>query len=629
MANHILKKVLEQSGPSPTELTEKNIKHIKELFPVPNEYQILWANISFGNRISGVVITEQALIIKADQNILKQHNKKCKDKKDKQNAIYHLIKWEYLNADDIKMKIANRQTILFYCNTKVCVSKGTSNFKFFNCYKSQVDKMAKAAATSAANVFSDFESVIPGNFAKVNTKTGHGEMAEEALTLIDKLSGKDASVIGRTNVKDGADRLVDGILIQTKYCNSGRKCIGDCFDKTTGTFRYLNVDGSPMQVEVPSDKYYEAIEAFQEKISEGKVPGVTNPDDAYKYIRKGKLTYQQALNLCKPGTIESLTYDAATGFIYCSFALGISFLTTYVICYSRTGDKKEALNAALLAGIQVFGLSFMGHILASQIARTTLTKQLIPVSTYLVKSLGYKATQNIVNAIRAMSGKGAISGAAATKQLAKIFRSNAVTSVVTFLVFSIPETFNMFSKKISGAQYTKNMLSLVGTMATAGGGTLAASMGAAKIGAVTGTTINPGVGTAIGIGGGLVGGLIGGTAIKAMGDKIREDDSVILARMFNAVVLNLVYEYMLQENEIDTLIEKLNSLKPKEFKNLFKDLISAKYQEKKIDSFVRPYFEEIIRSRPAIAEPSVDDIIALLKQFDIDPNDSSKEQPKS
>ena len=109
-----------------------------------------------------------------------------------------------------------------------------------------------------------------------------------------------------------------------------------------------------MQVEVPSDKYYEAINAFRAKILEGKVPGVTNPDDAYKYIRRGKLTYQQALNLCKPGTIESLSYDAATGFVCCSFALGISFLTTYILCYTQTGDKKEALNAALIAGVPAY-----------------------------------------------------------------------------------------------------------------------------------------------------------------------------------------------------------------------------------------------------------------------------------
>lgn len=444
--------------------------------------------------------------------------------------------------------------------------------EFFHCYKSEIEKITKASVTASANIFSDNESVIPANFAKANTITGHGEMAEEALTLIDKLSGKNASVIGRTNVKNGADRLVNGTQIQTKYCQSGKKCINSCFDQNTGTFRYFNPDGTPMQIEVPSDKYLKAIEAFKAKISAGKVPGVTNPDDAYKYIRKGKLTYQQALNLCKPGTVESLTYDAATGFIYCSFALGISFLTTYIICYAQTKNKKDALNAALAAGIQVFGLAFMGHILASQLARTTLIKQLIPVSTYLVKALGYKSARNIFNAIR---------GSAATKQLAKILRSNFVTSAITFVVFSIPDTYNIFASRISGAQYIKNMLSLVGTMSTAGGGTLITSIAVAKIGAATGTTLNPGIGTAIGIGGGFIGGMIGGTAVKTLGDKVREDDSVTLTRMFNGIVLNLVYEYMLQEAEIDILIKKLNTVKAKEFKNCLRNCLQRKHRIKR------------------------------------------------
>ncbi|MBU3812004.1 MAG: hypothetical protein H9893_10175 [Candidatus Niameybacter stercoravium] len=615
MDNIILNGLLKKLNKSPSELSKKNKSSIYKTFPVPKDYKILWADVRFGTRSSGLVLTDKALFIKADKETIEQYNKNCKDKKDKQNAIYHLIKWEYFEPEDFIIESKEGKTILKYNKDCILCTDSKKVSDFFAGYKSELEKFAKTSTATASNIFSDFESVVPANFSKINTKTGHGEMAEEALTILDKLSGKNAEVIGRTNVKDGADRLVDGIQIQTKYCSSGAKCIKDCFDKTTGAFRYLNPDGRPMQIEVPKDKYYEALTAFRNKIIEGKVPGVTNPEDASKYVCKGKLTYQQALNLCKAGNIESLTYDAATGFIQCSFALGITFLTTYIICFSQTGDKKKAMNAALSAGLQVFGLAFMSHIFVSQVARTTLTKQLIPMSTYLVKQLGYKATQNIVNAIRGMSGKGAISGAAASKQLAKILRSNVVTSAITFVVFSVPDTFNVFAKKISGAQYIKNMLSLIGTMAAAGGGTLAASLGAAKVGALTGTTINPGIGTAIGIGGGLVGGLVGGTAIKVMGDSIREDDSVILSRMFNGIVVNLVYEYMLQENEIEELIEKFNSLKPKEFRTLFKDLIGIEYQAARVDKFVRHYFEDIMRKRPTIAEPTANDIVELLEQF--------------
>lgn len=446
-------------------------------------------------------------------------------------------------------------------------------------------------------------------------------MAEEALTLLDKIQGKDTKVVGRTNEKDGADRLVNGIEIQTKYYSTGKGCVDACFDKTTGQLRYKTSTGEPMLIEVPKDKYVEAINQFRKKILEGKVPGVTNPDDASKYIKKGQLTYKQALNLCKPGTIESLTYDATTGAINCSFAFGITFLTTYILSYSKSGDKKEALNSAFAAGIQVFGLSFFAHVLTQQVARTTLTKQLIPLSTYIVNTMGYKTVQTIVNAIRSMAGKSAISGAAAMKQLAKVLRSNVVTSVITFMVFSVPDTYNIFRKRVSTAQYTKNMLSLVGVMVSAGGGTLATSLAAAKIGGMAGTTIAPGVGTAIGIGGGLVGGLVGGTVMKTVGDHIREDDSVIMGRFFNAVVVNMIYEYMLTPSEIDELIEKFNSIKSKEFKRLFGDVAAAEKQEKVIEDFIRQYYEEIIRNRPCLPEPKPVDIVEFFKQFN-DKNDS-------
>ena len=111
-------------------------------------------------------------------------------------------------------------------------------------------------------------------------------MAEESLTLLDKIQGKDAEVVGRTNEKNGADRIVNGVEIQTKYYKTGKRCINACFDKTTGKFRYINSKGEPMMVEVPKDKYAEAINEFRNRIVEGKVPGVTNPNDASKYIKK-------------------------------------------------------------------------------------------------------------------------------------------------------------------------------------------------------------------------------------------------------------------------------------------------------------------------------------------------------
>ena len=111
---------------------------------------------------------------------------------------------------------------------------------------------------------------------------GHGFVAEDANTLIDKLMGRKASVVGDNNAKNGADRIVDGISIQTKYYTTGKGAINACFDKD-GKFRYL-INGKPMQIEVPKDKYDEAVQTMAEKIRQGKVPGVNDPSKAKEIV---------------------------------------------------------------------------------------------------------------------------------------------------------------------------------------------------------------------------------------------------------------------------------------------------------------------------------------------------------
>ena len=107
-------------------------------------------------------------------------------------------------------------------------------------------------------------------------------------------------IAGDNNAKNGADRIVDGVNIQSKYCKTGAKCIKECFENDR--FRYFNADGSPMQIEVPLDKYDDAVKAMAERIKKGQVPGVTDPAKAKEIVRKGNFTYEQAKNIAKAGT---------------------------------------------------------------------------------------------------------------------------------------------------------------------------------------------------------------------------------------------------------------------------------------------------------------------------------------
>ena len=53
---------------------------------------------------------------------------------------------------------------------------------------------------------------------RFNGRQGHGYAAEQGNNLYDTINGRNAEILGDDNAKNGPDRIVDGQLIQTKYC---------------------------------------------------------------------------------------------------------------------------------------------------------------------------------------------------------------------------------------------------------------------------------------------------------------------------------------------------------------------------------------------------------------------------
>ena len=621
-------------GESPVELTKGHIAKIKDIFPIPKEQCVLWADAEFDLRPSGIVCTEKGLFIKTNIELWGKKPKKKDGKKEADRSILFYYKWEdfdpswFVSEDPEENRallVEPQCTEHFVVACKelaTAIASADIELSDLVFDDSEIEEMlAKVVPTGVAALQSAQSAVFVEQKAHINTPAGHGEMAEEAITLVDRIMGMDAKVVGRDNAKDGADRIVNEIFIQTKYYNSARGSLEACFRPEDGMYRYMH-DGKPMQLEVPKDQYDKVLAGFKEKIRQGKVEGVTDPEQAEKIVRRGRLTYNQAVNLTKPGTIESLTYDALTGAVMCSCAFGITFVVTVFLTWRKTGDIKQAIKAGASAGLQVFGISFIQHMVVSQIARTGLANALIGPSQYVVGKLGYQASATIVNGIRALSGKGAIYGAAASKHLAKILRSNVITSALTFAVFSIPETYNLASKKISSAQYAKNMTVLVGSIAGGAGGALAAGVVAAKVAGAAGTAVAPGVGTAVGIAGGLVGGVVGAKAIDIVGDVLREDDVEILGRLFNAVVSCMIGEYLLDATEMDKLMKKLDEVPSKEFKPLFGKILKSEQQEDTIREFLLPHFDAVVAEREPFALPSGEDIIeAIVEDCEEDTND--------
>ena len=609
-------------------MTKELADKVKSAFPIPREQTVFWADAEFDLRPSGVAATDTGVYLKTNVDAVTLPGS------EQQQSRLHYFKWNLFEPESFAEPEDGNLVLSVDRNCQerfVRICRGLATFvraqePSVGVHDVSVDLdrsglNAEAAVVAAAEAINASDQVFVEQRAHVNERAGHGEMAEEANGILDRLQGHKAQILGRDNKKNGPDRCVDGVLVQTKYYKTARGSLEACFDPTTRQYRYMTRDGNPMQLEVPKDQYECVLRGFERKIRDGKVPGVSDPAEAKNIVRKGRLTYEQAVNLTKPGTIESLAYDAATGVVTCSCAFGISFLATSFMSYRETGDYCKAVQSGIAAGIQVFGLSFAQHMVISQLSRTGLSNVLMAPSQAVVGKLGFKASATIVNGLRALAGKSAISGAAASKQLAKMMRSNAVTAAATMVIFSVPETYKLMQGKASSAQYAQNIASLAASVAGGIAGTAAAGVAAAKVGAAAGTAVAPGVGTAVGLAGGLVGGAVGQIAAGALGGIFFEGDSASFGRYFNALVSCMAIEYLLDGREMDKLVKLLDAVPSDEFKSLLEETLSAEKQEEKVRGFLAPKFDQIVSERERFALPTdsqIEDALIALEDDDRD-----------
>lgn len=461
-----------------------------------------------------------------------------------------------------------------------------------------VDDLSDITGAEAAGIVYGNVSNASTNYGmdKFNTPRGHGFAAERANHLYDKLHGKNAQIVGDNNIKNGADRIVDGVNIQTKFCSSGSKCISECFEN--GKLKYLNPDGTPMKIEVPADKYEAAVQAMENRIKDGQVPGIKDPEKAKELVKKSPFKYEQVKNIAKFGTVESIAYDAMNGAIVSTSAMGISAVMTFATSIWNGEDFDVALEEAVYSGIKVGGTTFITAVLSSQLARTGLNSALVGSSETLVNLMGPKASAYLVNAFR--SGKN-IYGAAAMKSASKMLRGNVITSAVSVVVLSSFDIANIFSGRISGAQLFKNVAN---TVSSVGGGTAGWVAGAAT-GAAIGSAI-PIVGTAIGgVVGGIVGSFAGGAAAGKVSstilDQFIEDDANKMIAIIQETFVQLAEDYLLNKNEAENITDKL---KEKLTGTLLKDMFSSSNRSTFAKNLLEPLIEDEVKLRKKIKIPS-------------------------
>ncbi|MBX6722707.1 MAG: hypothetical protein IRY92_05675 [Dactylosporangium sp.] len=355
----------------------------------------------------------------------------------------------------------------------------------------------RGVAAAGAGVAGIEAAGVLASEAQFGVPGGHGFAAENANHLLDIFRGRKAKLVGYDNAAHGADRWVDGGFIQSKFAGTAYVTVDLCFDEHTGKFRYWNSDGTPMLIEVPRDQYDEVIRLMRVRISRGQVEGITDPDAAEQIIKKSPFTYRQVRNIARAGTVESVVYDSVNGAYVATTALGISAGIRFAQGLWSGESTNRALREAFATGVKTFGVSFVAHVLAAQLAKAGLHQALRASSERAVRLLGARATAFLVNGVRNSKN---IYGAAALSSGARILRGNIIINAATFVVLSMVDFTDIARRRISPKQL---LINLTGTAAGLGGGAAGAVAGAAVGSAV------PGPGTVVG---GVAGFLFGATA---------------------------------------------------------------------------------------------------------------------
>ncbi|EOI8764553.1 hypothetical protein ACMXF0_001613, partial [Campylobacter jejuni] len=468
------------------------------------------------------------------------------------------------------------------------------SFEEYTKQRSKILSNIPAIVTSIAGV----EHSWAKNFQVLqNSETGHGLAAEimnhENEGIIKRFSGE-AKLVGGDNAKNGADRLVDGVEIQTKYYKTAIKSVDAAFDnKGSGNYRYYSKNGKPMQLEVPKDQYDKAVEIMEEKIKNGKIPGVSDPAKAKELVKKGSVTYSEAKNYSKFCTKESLKFDAKNGAIVASAAFGISFIINMATLYYSNKNLKQALKQSFILALGTGGKSFAIYMVGAQIQRlpiiNNLLKQLIDFN--FNGTIGEQIGKSLASFAGKEAGKQGIKSAANS-----VIRGNIVAATAAMAVTSSIEITQMMRGKISSMQCVKNIA--VNASGIAGGAA------GAMAGAVAGSIIIPGIGTTIGA---LAGGLAGGLGISLFGkkilDKYIEDDNIKKQRIFYSHMINLSTIFKLNQNEINQFGELVDNMISNE-NNFFDNRININNILPSSNSILKPIVVTIVSSREKLM-PSI------------------------
>lgn len=429
----------------------------------------------------------------------------------------------------------------YYCNNIVDLDDDVSLSKYgakisqkLQSINKPVEKVAmESAFQNNKKIYNELKGYMGGS-------QGGGYAAEYANSTFDKLSGhiteNTAQKLDAKNhqVKNGADRTVDGRQIQTKYYKTARESISAAFEN--GEARYIDNKGKMMQIEVPRDQYAEALEEMQKRIDNGEVPGYEAGEGPWHYVRKSCVTYRQSNNVALAGTIEGLTVDMGQGVINSLNPAGISATIVFAMSILNGESLEDAAYKSMNTAVNVLGKNTFVYILTMQFSRKEIA---IPNTTKYLKQGTPQGNESISNPVFAMSEKLAEeirNSDFAKTQIGRSLQINNVNgraliqnSFIALYYFG-PDVYKALTGKISAAQLTKNSVVAMSTLAVGG-------------------ALMP-----ISVVGGIIGGTIAHFAAQCIMDEFIEDDQVKMFRILKEEFIDAVSIAGLTKEEVDEVL---------------------------------------------------------------------------
>lgn len=429
---------------------------------------------------------------------------------------------------------------------------------------------------------------------------GHGYAAEYANNTVDRLKSKSVESAAQMldeqgrQVKHGADRLVNNVEIQTKYCKTASETIGAAFKNKEAIYIRSDGSGKMMQIEVPRDQYQEALNLMQKRIDSGQVPNVSLGEDATNYVRRGYFTYEQSFNVAKAVTIESITVDLASGVVCCAQVAGITAVVLFAQSMWQGAEPKEALKSSLQASLSVMGKGTLIYTLTMQLSRKEIANVFAPKAFTAdgiskgfegVSNPAYILSENVALQIRSSSI--ATSSLGQKLGIDKVSGRQLIGSTVTVAVVFGPDILRALQGKISMKQLLKN--SAIG----------AAGMGGAAIG----QALIP-----VPVVGAMAGGAIGGIAAKKTLDHFVEDDAKEMFRILKEEFIDQTVLANLSSEEFEMVTMKTvgNKKISKMLQKMYQSKNSREYA--RID-IMQVNIIEVIKSRQIISEAVYDNAL--------------------